>query len=168
MSSGMGKSHLAFMPFGFWFLGIILPSFWGTLATWILIPGITLPFFSFEVWLLAGEVLVWFGLVCLFWVHRHLVQTAGVNMGIAHSKVPHSIWEPLGEKRFFLTCQSIAMIQWQEKWPKNIRSLLTLDRKMDQSFPYVQDFLLYLFKKSCLEEITSPIPLYRKHHYEQS
>ena len=47
-SSGTEKSHLAFMPFGFWFLGISLPSV------------------SFGVWLLAGEVLVWFGLLVWF------------------------------------------------------------------------------------------------------
>ena len=40
----------------------------------------------------------WFGLV---WVCRHLVHTARANMGIAHSKVPHSTWEPLGKTDFF-------------------------------------------------------------------
>ena len=81
-SSGAGKSHLTFMSFGFWFLGI------------------SLPFVSFGVWLLPGEVLVCFCFVCLAWVHRHLVQTAQANVGIAHYKVPHSTWEPLGEKNF--------------------------------------------------------------------
>ena len=38
-SSGTEKSRLAFMPFGFGFLAIILPSIWGTLATWLLISG---------------------------------------------------------------------------------------------------------------------------------
>ena len=32
-----------------------------------------------------------------------------------------------------MTCQPITMIQGQGKWPKNIRSLLTQDRKMDWS-----------------------------------
>ena len=110
-------SHLlgALVLLGFWFLGI------------------SLPFVSFGVWLLAGEVLVQFGFVGLVWAHRHLVQTAQFNMGIAHSKVPHSTWEPREKFFFFWTGQSIAMIQWQEKWPKNIRSLLTYDRKMGWS-----------------------------------
>ena len=38
-SSGTEKSGLAFKPFGFRLLGINLPSFWGTLATWLLISG---------------------------------------------------------------------------------------------------------------------------------
>ena len=32
-----------------------------------------------------------------------------------------------------MTCQPTATIQGQGKWPKNIRSLLTQDRKMDRS-----------------------------------
>ena len=79
-SSWTGKSHLAFMPFGFWFLGI------------------SLPFVSFGVWLLAGEVLVWFGFVGLVWVDRHLEEAAQANMGIGHCKIPHSTWEPFGKK----------------------------------------------------------------------
>ena len=106
-SSQTGKSRLAFKPFGFSFLCI------------------SLPFVSFGVWLLAGEVLFWFGFVGLVWVHRHLEQTTWANMGIAHCKVPDSIWEPLGKKeKKNLMGQSIAVIQWQEKWPKNLRSLL--------------------------------------------
>ena len=76
-SSGTGKSRSAFMPFGFWFLGI------------------SLPFVSeCDYWL----VKFWFGLV---WVCRHLVNTSRANMGIAHFKVPHSTWEPLGKTDFF-------------------------------------------------------------------
>ena len=119
------------MPFGFWFLGITLPSFRGTLVTWLLISGHLCLLFHLECD--SCEVLVQFAFVGLVWLNRHLVQTARVNMGIAHSKVPHSTWEPLGGKIFcffFFTGQSVAMIQWQEKWPKNIRSLLTQDRKM--------------------------------------
>ena len=52
-------------------------------------------------WLLAGEVLVWFGFVGLVWVRRHLVQIAPANMEIAYSKVLHSTWKPLGEKKNF-------------------------------------------------------------------
>ena len=95
-SSGTGKSRLAFMPFGFWFLGVTLPSFWGTPATWLLISGHLFAFcFIWSEtpgWWSSG--LVWF--VALVWVHRHLVQTDWVNTWITHSKVPHSTWESRG------------------------------------------------------------------------
>ena len=66
-SSGAGKSRLVFMLFGFWFLGITLPSFWGhschlVFDFWA---SLSLPFVLSGVWLLAGEVLVWFGFVGL-------------------------------------------------------------------------------------------------------
>ena len=93
-SNWTGKSRLAFMPFGFWFLGITLPSFGGTLVTWLLISGHVFAFcFIWSVtpgWWSSG--LVWF--VGLVWVHRHLVQTVRANMWI---KVPHPTWEPLGK-----------------------------------------------------------------------
>ena len=38
-SSGTGKSCSACLPLGFWFLGITLPSFWGIIASWLLISG---------------------------------------------------------------------------------------------------------------------------------
>ena len=61
--------------------------------------GISLPFvFIWSVtsgWWSSG--LVWF--IGLLWARRHLVQTAQANMEISHSKVPHSTWEPLGEKK---------------------------------------------------------------------
>ena len=118
------------MPFGFWFLGITLPSFGGTLATRLLISGHLFAFcFIWSVppgWWSSGSI--WF--VGLVWVDRHLVQTARVIWELL-TLIPHSTWEPLGKKKiFFLTGQSIAMTQWQEKWPKNTRSLLTQDRKM--------------------------------------
>ena len=54
---------MTFMPFGFLFLGITLPSFWGTLATWLLISGHLFTFcFIWSVtpgW--QGSGLVWFG-----------------------------------------------------------------------------------------------------------
>ena len=54
------------MPFGFWF-GASLYHLLGALLSldfWLL--GISLLFVSFGVWLLAGEVLVWFGLLVWF------------------------------------------------------------------------------------------------------
>ena len=71
----------------------------GIYAIWLLISGHLCLLFHSECdfWL----VKFWFGLVALVWVHRHLVQTTWVNMGIAHSKVPHSTWEPLGGKKKF-------------------------------------------------------------------
>ena len=64
--SATGKSHSACMPFGFWF-GASLYHLLGALLSldfWLL--GISLLFVSFGVWLLAGEVLVWFGLLVWF------------------------------------------------------------------------------------------------------
>ena len=123
MELGSHVWHLLHLAFDFWaslyhLSWVLLP-----LCFWVL--GLSLPFVSFGVWLLTGEVLVQSGFIGLVWVHRHLVQTAWVNMGIAHSKVPRPTWEHFGgrKKFFFWTGQSIAMIQWQEKWPKNIRSL---------------------------------------------
>ena len=93
-SDWTGKSHLAFMPFVFSFWGIPLPSFWGTLATWLLISGHLFAFcFICRVtpgWWSSG--LVWF--VGLVWVHRYLVQTVWANMWI---KVPHPTWESFGK-----------------------------------------------------------------------
>jgi len=67
-SNWTGKSRLAFMPFGFWFLGITLPSFGGTLVTWLLISGHVFAFcFIWSVtpgWWSSG--LVWFGLLVWF------------------------------------------------------------------------------------------------------
>ena len=143
------------MPFAFWLLGNSLPSSWGIFAIWLWFLSITLPSFgdSLAIWLLiSGHVfavcliwsvtsswwssgLVWFGefgLVTLVWVCGHLVQTAWAKMASASSKVPHPTWESLG-KKFLMTCQPIAMIQWQEKWPKNIKAILTQNRKMDWS-----------------------------------
>ena len=61
-SSGTEKSGLAFKPFGFRLLGINLPSFWGTLATWLLISRHLLAFcFIWSVtpgWWSSGSV--WF------------------------------------------------------------------------------------------------------------
>ena len=84
-SSGTEKSHLAFMPFGFWFGGITLRSLGGTVATWLLISRHLFAFcFIWSVnpgcWS-SGSV--WF--VGLVWVHRHLLQTVQANMWIAHS-----------------------------------------------------------------------------------
>ena len=45
----------------------------------------------------CGEVLVLIGIVDLVCVHRHLVQNAKANMGIAPSKVPRPTWESLGK-----------------------------------------------------------------------
>ena len=56
-------------------------------------------FVPFGVWLLAGEVLVRFDL--FVWFERTDIQTARANMGTAHSKVPHSTWEPFGKQNFF-------------------------------------------------------------------
>ena len=107
-SSGTGQSHLALMPLGFWFLGI------------------SLPFVSCAVWLLAGEALVRFGFVGLVWAHRHLVQTARANRELLTLRFHAPSGKPLRKKKLVgsRAGQSIAMIQWQEKWPKNIRSLL--------------------------------------------
>ena len=78
-SSGAGKSLLVFMLFGFWFLGITLPSFGGTLATWLLISGHLFTFcFIWSVtpgWWGSGFVLfcwfehtgIWFKLLKLTW-----------------------------------------------------------------------------------------------------
>ena len=158
------------MPFGFWFLSITLPSFWGTLATWILISRHHFAFFFSHLECDSWLVKFWFGLVLLVcFEHTDIwYKLLELIWKLLTLRFHTPSGNPLEKKVFFLTGQSIAMIQWQEKWPKNIRSLLTLDRKMDWSFPYVQDFVLYLFKNSCLEEITSPIPLYQKHHYKQS
>ena len=56
--------------------------------------GISLPFVSFGVWLLAGEVLVWFGLLVCFECTDIWYKLFKL---IAHSKVAHPTWEPLGE-----------------------------------------------------------------------
>ena len=86
-SRGTGKSRLgAFMPFGFWLLGISLPSvfFGGKCDFWLV-----------RFW--CGLV----GSVTLFWacrlvsVHTDLVQTAWTKMGSYSSKVPYTTWETL-------------------------------------------------------------------------
>ena len=64
MELGSHVWHLCHLAFDFWaslyhLLGALLP-----LGIWFL--GISLPFVSFGVWLLAGEVLVWFGLFVWF------------------------------------------------------------------------------------------------------
>ena len=64
-SSGTGKSHLVFKPFGILFLGITLPSFGSVLATWLLISG-HLFVFCF-IW---SVVRFWFWLVLLIWFVR--------------------------------------------------------------------------------------------------
>ena len=78
-------------------LGHHFTIFWGHFVTWLLISGHLFAFcFIWSVtpgWWSSGWV--WF--VGLVWVHRHLVQTVWANMWIAHSKVPHPTWEPLGK-----------------------------------------------------------------------
>ena len=78
---GASLYHLlgALLPFGFWYLGTSLPF----VSFGMLTPG----------WWSSG--LVW--CVGLVWVHRQLIQTVWANMWIAHSKVAHSSWEPLGK-----------------------------------------------------------------------
>ena len=96
-SSGAGKSRLVFMLFGFWFLGITLPSFWGTPATWFLISGHLFLCLLFCLECDSWLVRFWFGLVLLVWTHRYLFQSARANMGSASSKFPHPTWELLGK-----------------------------------------------------------------------
>ena len=63
----------------------------------------------------------WFSLVLLVWFECTDIWYKLLKLiwEFAHSKVPRSTWEPLGGKNFvvvfFLTGQSIAVIQWQEK-----------------------------------------------------
>ena len=97
----------------------------GIYASWLLISG---HLFAFCFIWSVTEVLVRFGFVGLVWAHRQLYKllkliwellTQRFHTPPGHPEVPHSTWEPLG-KKFFLTGQSKAMIQWQEKWAKNI------------------------------------------------
>ena len=87
-----------------WHLCLLAFDFWASLC---LLFHLECDWSSGSVWF------CWFGLST-----QTPVQTARINMGIAHPKVPHSTWEPLGKKK--KTGQSKAMFQWQEKWPKNI------------------------------------------------
>ena len=96
-SSGAGKSCLVFILFGFWFLGITLPSFGGTLATWLLISGHLFLCLLFYLECDSRLVRFWFGLVLLVWAHRYMVQTVRANVGSASSEFPHPTWKLLGK-----------------------------------------------------------------------
>ena len=68
-------------------------AFGGTLATWLLISGHLFAFcFIWSVtpgWWSSGSV--WFECTDIW------LQTVRANMWIAHSKLPHPTWEPLGK-----------------------------------------------------------------------
>ena len=87
------------MPFGFWFLGITLPSFGGTLATRLLISGHLFAFcFIWNVtpgWWSTGSVWSWFGLSAQ--IYRSL-QLIWKLLTLRYYTPPGN---PLGEKTFF-------------------------------------------------------------------
>ena len=105
------ESHIGhFMPFGFWFLGITLPSFGGTLATRLLISGHLFAFcFIWNVtpgWWSTGSVWSWFGLSAQ--IYRSL-QLIWKLLTLRYYTPPGN---PLGEKTFFFFFfigQSIAV-----------------------------------------------------------
>ena len=83
----------------------------GIYAIWLLISGHHFDFCF--IWSMTPS---WWvsGFVGLIWACRHLAQTVQAKMGGASFKVPHSTWESFG-KKFWMTGQPIATIQWQKK-----------------------------------------------------